>query len=278
MRLIEKIKRRFKYLLSGLCFSGRGRITAMIRVKNGEEFLAASILSILDHVDDVVIINNNSNDATSIIGQRLAELSDKVNLVDYPYDIIPIGETYQQVAAENPNSPHLTSTFYNFCLTKCHGQFVMKWDDDMIALANFERLVKEFRESRCLQLDFGGENLSADMSHFLKWKAGIEPRIFPLCFSKFLSGEYGFVGKPGEFGGEYINTFVSDTRKVTIHEQVYAHLKYCKKDPISNQSKRFSESLARHLTNREPSFPEVSSQINYWLAKAKDLGLTPTNQ
>ncbi len=40
------------------------QISAMMRVKNEEEFLAASVLSIADFVDEIVIIDNLSTDNT----------------------------------------------------------------------------------------------------------------------------------------------------------------------------------------------------------------------
>ncbi|WP_369686059.1 glycosyltransferase [Photobacterium leiognathi] len=77
-----------------------------MRVKNGEEYIEASILSILPLVSEVVIIDNGSKDNTLLIVKRLKkELQNKININVFSYDkkIEIAGEGYSQRVSSNPD-------------------------------------------------------------------------------------------------------------------------------------------------------------------------------
>ena len=111
----------------------------MLRVKNEEDFIEPCVLSIIDLVERVVIIDNLSTDATPAIVQRLAQQHPgKIASYSYEHQIARVGKDNEELAAQGNNqSPCLLANFYNFCLSKCRTNFVLKWDGDMIASPAF---------------------------------------------------------------------------------------------------------------------------------------------
>ena len=106
------------------------RISAMVRVKNEEEFLAAAVRSIVDSVEEVVVVDNGSTDATpAVIASLRADYPRTIVSHRYPYEIARVGsETWELLAASAGASPHLSGTYYNWCLRRCTQPYVLKWD------------------------------------------------------------------------------------------------------------------------------------------------------
>src|SRR5262245_30331261 len=95
---------------------GQKQVSAMVRVRNEEEFLYASVKSIVDCVDEIVIVDNLSTDRTPlIIGALRGEHPDKVVSYRYPYDIRRVGrENWEMTLRPNGRlSPHLLGNYYN---------------------------------------------------------------------------------------------------------------------------------------------------------------------
>ena len=243
----------------GHVFSIRAKsISALIRVRNGENFLYQSIESIIEVCDEIVIVNNISSDSTAQIIEKLVDkYPHKIVSYEYYHDVCKVGEDSYNLYRDDPNSPRLTHNYYNWCMQKCTKRFILKWDDDMIATPNLINKIKKFKFSTYLQYNFGGANISPNKKSFLKWNAGTEPRIFPKFYSSFEYCDYTFVD--GNHGGQFIKLWVPDKNIWNDSELQYAHLKYCKKDPYLNQSKLFIESLSSKL--------EVSSELDEVFSK-----------
>ena len=117
----------------------RKRISAMMRVKNEEAFLRASAESILPMVDEIVIIDNDSSDATPRVAADLAlSFPAKVRVYDYPHEIAKVGSENQALAATHGRSQPLRGcwpTITTGVSQRCRMNFVLKWDGDMVATA-----------------------------------------------------------------------------------------------------------------------------------------------
>jgi hypothetical protein len=236
------------------------KITAMVRVKNEAQFLAPSILSIAGLVDEVIIVDNQSTDATpEIIAGLSRTLGPKLKTFSYDHAVTRVGSEFNELLRADPGSPRLLSNYYNWCLARCSLPFVMKWDGDMIALKEFSGALGRFKKSPCLQFDFGGHNLSSDCKSLLTWAAGIEPRIFPKAFFKFGGGSYG---------GEQLEGWVNPRNILHVEKPLYAHMKYCKADPGSNQTPEFRKSLEAGIQIAGPTPTEVSQDVEHWLFQA----------
>lgn len=106
-------------------------LSAMLRVRNEEEFIRKCIESIADVFDEIVVIDNGSTDATYDILQEMserAEFFDSLKLHQYPFSIARCGPDH---AATNEFSLSSLAYYYNWCLSKCKYSLVVKWDADM---------------------------------------------------------------------------------------------------------------------------------------------------
>jgi hypothetical protein len=69
----------------------------MVRVKNEEEFLFASIA---DHVDEVVIVDNGSSDGTPAVIEALCgRYRGKISRHSYPFEIRKVGRENWELAS-----------------------------------------------------------------------------------------------------------------------------------------------------------------------------------
>ena len=106
-------------------------ITAMIRVKNEESNIADCIASVIPCVDEVLVIDNGSTDATVSRVQGLlqrAEFRKRIRLLSYPFSVARCGSEH---AETHEQSVHSLSYYYNWCLSHCNTSHVIKWDADM---------------------------------------------------------------------------------------------------------------------------------------------------
>jgi glycosyltransferase involved in cell wall biosynthesis len=212
------------------------RITAMVRVRNEEQFLDSSIRSIVDIVDEVVIVDNMSDDTTpAIIAALVRDYPGKVKSFVYPHQIARYGVENEQLAATpgGLESPRLLANFYNWCLAKCSHLFILKWDGDTIATAAFGRMIDKFRKSSALFVWHTGANLHADGVSLIAGRPyeTSEPRLFfrrfayydnSLGYCEMLQSRY-----ERHTGERYIERY---------DEPVYVHMKFCKSDRFTNMS------------------------------------------
>jgi Beta-1,4-N-acetylgalactosaminyltransferase (CgtA) len=240
----------------------RKRISAMMRVKNEETFLRASVESILPLVDEVVIIDNDSRDGTPAIACELARLHpEKIRLYDYPYAVAKVGSENQSLAsrASDRNSPRLLSNYYNWCLSQCRMNYVLKWDGDMVATPPLARHLAYFKNSSYLVMMFFGANLHPDRDHLIgasdtmqqeiqasmaapmtveNWTSAysdLEPWLFPRILAKHRT-DYWWCEK--------LHTpWIKES--ISINECCFLHLKYCKPNPYEHWSNDFADMIKK---------------------------------
>lgn len=108
-------------------------ISAFMRIRNGEDFLEASIRSHIDAFDEVVAVYNQCTDATPDILARLArEYGPKLSVFHYADRVYPPGSA--QHATESADSPHSLVNYYNFALSRTRFSYATKLDDDHLAI------------------------------------------------------------------------------------------------------------------------------------------------
>jgi glycosyltransferase involved in cell wall biosynthesis len=249
----------------------RKHISAMMRVKNEEAFLRASAESILPIVDEIVIIDNGSSDATASIAGDLARASPaKVRVYSYPHEIAKVGSENQALAAttEGRKSPGLLANYYSWCLRRCRMNFVLKWDGDMIATKTFAEHLDFFKSSSYVMMGVFGANLHPDRRHLvaasetiqerikkgmsldqtsvLNWTSpytAVEPRLFPRLFSKYKADRWWCEVLYSPW--ERWSSLSFDPRPADLRflakDCGYLHLKYCKPRPYENFSNDFAE-------------------------------------
>ena len=107
----------------------RSGLSAMLRLKNEQEFIQPCIESIIDWFDEVVVCMQGSSDNTEQIIRDFN--SPKVSIYHYPHDSWPNGDGYGK---QDPNHPMSRTYFYNWCMERTTRTHVCKWDGDMVAL------------------------------------------------------------------------------------------------------------------------------------------------
>lgn len=144
-------------------------ISVMIRVRDEEEWIAKSLLSLNEFADEVVVVNNNSTDRTLTEIEKVKE--------QLKYKLIVEDETSDDICKVSNHALSLTSC-----------RWIFRWDSDFIAYTSGERNIKLLREY-LLSLNSG--------KHYL---------IFPLTFS--FAGDLFHVKTGKEFNSEgYIHTW-----------------------------------------------------------------------
>ena len=248
----------------------------MIRVKNEEEFLHAAVTSIIDCVEEVVLVDNQSTDSSpAVIEQLRREHPDKVTAWHYPHTIRKIGRENWRYAEdqEKQDSPHLSANYFNWCKDHCTRSYILNWDGDMIATEHFHETVRSWRSGDTQVVFCRGVNvhpnrrnlitaISTDREAMLsklsvpglpRWATRMtrdspEARIYPRQGSTFTTDR---------LWTQRISTpFIDDNperRYIREADGVsYIHLKFCKQDPFSNYSDDLAQALSSNFTVGPP--------------------------
>ncbi|HEY5081664.1 MAG TPA: hypothetical protein VII91_07055 [Bauldia sp.] len=108
-------------------------IGAFMRVKNGADFIEATIRSHMPHVDEIVIVHNQCTDATPAILARLGgEFGNRLRAFHYQPKVFAPGSDGH--AGEPANSPSSFVNQSNFALARTSFQVAVKIDDDHLAM------------------------------------------------------------------------------------------------------------------------------------------------
>ena len=116
-------------------------ISLIIRAKNEESNIDLCIKSVIDLVDEIIFIDNNSTDNTYELVKKYTYKYDKIKLYQYNINVNKVGIDHKE-ALKN-NNKNTLGTFYNWCLSKSTKNNVFKWDADFICIQNnFIQLVE----------------------------------------------------------------------------------------------------------------------------------------
>ncbi len=258
------------------------KISAFIRVLNEEKFLEASVLSIIDFVDEILLIDSNSTDKTPDIIKKLEdEYPKKVVPLNYPFRACKVGREHFDLFIMEPDSERLLSNFYNWCLSKCSMPYAMKWDGDMIALDGLGESINFFRSSDHHVVSLFGYNIHPDMEHLIKIQKGTKITVpvvggIPFSFANYIAPLTSpekriFIRKlymyvPRYWWCEDLFSpfeFLMEKQVLEIGIPTYIHMKYCK------TGTNFGSDLI-HLTNDIITGDKVQPYVK---EKIKELGL-----
>ena len=121
-------------------------LTAIVALRNEEEFAEAALESILPFFDEIVIVYNDCEDRTPEIVARFAEAHpDTVRAYHYVPRVFPRGSRgHRTTPAQSVLS---LAHYHNFGLSRASYQVRCKWDGDAIADQNaFGRVIRELRD------------------------------------------------------------------------------------------------------------------------------------
>jgi glycosyltransferase involved in cell wall biosynthesis len=122
----------------------RPGVSAMVRVKNEEQKIAHCLRSILGVFDEVVLVDNGSDDATASIVREFQDTPEgaaQIRLLSYPHRLARFGPEHGDTPED---SVHSAVYFTNWALSHCSYRFVCKWDGDMVLRRETKELFREF--------------------------------------------------------------------------------------------------------------------------------------
>lgn len=132
----------YQFRVSDLNLSSRTQgISAFMRVKNGADFLRATVESHIDFFDEIVIVFNQCQDDTETIIKQL--------LIDYPHKIKAF-HYLAEVAALGVVDPTIDNmaNYSNFALAQTQYTILVKLDDDHIAMpSRLQSIVNNIRQN-----------------------------------------------------------------------------------------------------------------------------------
>jgi len=119
-------------------------ISLIIRAKNEELNIKDCIESVVDLVDEIVFVDNNSTDKTYKFVSNYCKLYSKIKLYKYNINVSKVGNEHAN-AIKNKN-PNTLGNFYNWSLSKSTYNNVFKWDSDFLCIKNnFQSLVNLYK-------------------------------------------------------------------------------------------------------------------------------------
>ena len=111
----------------------RPGISGFMRIRNGEDWLEASVESHIPFLDEIVAVYNRCTDRTpEILAQLQRKYPDKIKVIEYLPEVYPVGsDLHKSTPADSVNS---IANYYNFALAQTTCRVVTKLDDDHVAL------------------------------------------------------------------------------------------------------------------------------------------------
>lgn len=106
--------------------------TAVLRVKNEARSLPYVLPPLLEAVDHVLVVDNNSTDGTADVARSTAArvgLPERLTVEHYPFDVARAGAEHLAVPE---HSVHSLAYFYNWCFARVRTRYSWKWDGDMV--------------------------------------------------------------------------------------------------------------------------------------------------
>ena len=111
-------------------------VSGLLRIKNDADFVAESIDSCIEALDELVITYQDSVDNTlDIILQKKKQYPDKIRIYYYKPKILShelSDADYELATSYSMDSVHLLANYYNYTLSKAQYRYAMKIDADQI--------------------------------------------------------------------------------------------------------------------------------------------------
>ena len=117
-------------------------VTGVMRIRNGDDFMEPVMESHLELCDEIIVLENQSDDRTAEIGKAMAaKYPDRVRYFEWNH---PIHRCFTKEFEECPgNSVHSFGHYSTFGIAQARYEYVMKVDDDDLWIPEKAREVRK---------------------------------------------------------------------------------------------------------------------------------------
>ena len=124
-------------------------ISGFMRLKNEEQFVEATIESVIDSLDELIIVHNGCTDRTpEIVESCRLRHPNQIRIFEYKPDVFPFGSV--QHLQEPMGSPHSLVNYSNYALAKTTRKVAVKIDGDELYLSrSLKQLTDNIRAEKC---------------------------------------------------------------------------------------------------------------------------------
>ncbi len=186
-------------------------LSAMIRIKDEEEWIGPSLESIIDWMDEIIICFQNSTDQSEEIAKQYP-----VKIYHYPFDSYPNGPGLYN----HPQDSIFTRAyFYNWALAKTTKTHVYKWDGDMVAMDWWGELAKKIYTQHDVIATKGIDIVGSKLKHIGRPPFRQNPSLFKITKETYF--KTGPIYEVFNFPG-------GNTRPYTVPDPVFLHFKWVK--------------------------------------------------
>ena len=123
--------------------SSSSGFTAVMRVKNEARSLPFVLPHMLQAVEQVIVVDNDSSDGTPELAKSLAKkagLEEKLRVLSYPFSVSRCGPEH---LGTYPDSVHSLTYFYNWSFSQVKTRYALKWDGDMVLSPEGVRVLRD---------------------------------------------------------------------------------------------------------------------------------------
>ena len=155
----------------------RDGISAMLRVRDGAQFLRPGLESCMDVFDEIIAVYHQcSDDTPRILHEYAAAYPERFKVYEYPHEVFSAGT--EEHAEQGPESPHTIAALCNYALSKTTRRFAVKHDADHLYWPRFAEIADFVRSGRA-----GGRNVCVTGINLARTRAGAigVNRLSPIC-------------------------------------------------------------------------------------------------
>lgn len=128
-------------------------LSGLMRVKNEDRYVGVCIDSVIDALDELIVVYNDCTDNTeAILCEKVKQYGDKVKIYPFNYNLLVTNLTideYEYAVSLPEDSPRLHCTQCNYALDKATYKYAVKIDPDQLY---FSDEVRKWRDA-CLGKD-----------------------------------------------------------------------------------------------------------------------------
>ena len=117
--------------------------SAVMRVKNEARSLPFVLPHMLQSVEQVIVVDNDSSDGTPELAKSIAKevgLEEKLRVLSYPFEVSRCGPEH---LGTYPDSVHSLTYFYNWSFSHVKTRYALKWDGDMVLSPEGGRVLRD---------------------------------------------------------------------------------------------------------------------------------------